>query len=44
MKVILTSKGFENEITLKKIMDKIEKKIEDIRMLVIPTARKYEYK
>jgi len=22
-------------------MDKIEKKIEDIRMLVIPTARKY---
>ena len=25
-------------------MDKIEKKIEDIRMLVIPTARKYEYK
>lgn len=29
MKAILTSKGFENEITLKKIMDKIEKKIED---------------
>lgn len=44
MNVILTSKGFENEITLKKIMDKIEKKIQDIRMLVIPTARKYEYK
>ena len=44
MKVIITSKGFENKITLKKIMDKIENKIEDIRMLVIPTARKYEYK
>ena len=25
MNVILTSKGFENEITLKKIMHKIEK-------------------
>lgn len=44
MKVILTSKGFENENVFNKIISKLNKEIKEIRMLVIPIARKYEYK
>ena len=44
MKVILTSKGFENEKTLNKIKKIINKPFKEIKMLVIPVARKYEYK
>lgn len=43
MKIILTSKGFENEIVFNKIISKINMKISEIKMLVIPTARKNEY-
>lgn len=43
MKIILTSTGFENEITLKKIKEIINNDFKDIKMLVIPVARKYEY-
>lgn len=44
MKVILTSKGFENKLVFNKIMNLINIDIKEIRMLVIPTARKNEYK
>lgn len=44
MKVILTSKGFENESVFNKIISKINIEINKIRMLVIPIARKNEYK
>lgn len=43
MNVILTSTGFENETTLKKITRIINKTFENIRMLVVPVARKNEY-
>lgn len=43
MKIILTSTGFENEITLKKIKEIINNDFKDMKMLVIPVARKYEY-
>ncbi len=43
MNVILTSTGFENTVTLKKISNAIGKNFNCLRMLVIPTARKYEY-
>lgn len=43
MKIILTSKGFENEVVFSKIMNKLNMKINKIKMLVIPTARKNEY-
>lgn len=44
VKVILTSKGFENKLVFNKIMNIINIDIRKIRMLVIPTARKNEYK
>lgn len=43
MNVILTSTGFENTVTLKKISNAIGKNFNCLRMLVIPTARKHEY-
>lgn len=43
MKIILTSTGFERENVVNKIRKVISKSFENIRMLVIPTARKYEY-
>lgn len=44
MKVILTSTGFENLESLNKIEKIIGSSFQDIRMLVIPVARKYEYR
>lgn len=43
MKVILTSKGFESEIVFDKIINKLDKNINEIKMLVIPIARKNIY-
>lgn len=43
MKVILTSTGFENEESLNKIKQIIEIPFNQIKMLVIPVARKFEY-
>lgn len=43
MNIILTSTGFENTVTLKKITKIINKNFNRLRMLVIPTARKYKY-
>lgn len=44
MNVILTSKGFENKSVFNKIMSIINIDIKKVRMLVIPIARKNEYK
>ena len=43
MNVILTSTGFENLVTLRKITKIINKDFKNLKMLVIPVARKYEY-
>ena len=43
MNIILTSTGFENKITLQKIKKIINKRFKNLKMLVIPVARKYEY-
>lgn len=43
MNIILTSTGFENLVTLAKIIKVIGSTFEKLRMLVIPVARKYEY-
>lgn len=43
MNVILTSTGFENIVTLRKITKIINKDFKNLKMLVIPVARKYEY-
>ena len=43
MKIILTSTGLENEVTLKKIKNIVNDDFKNIKMLVIPVARKYEY-
>lgn len=43
MNVILTSTGFENLVTLRKITKIINKDFNNLKMLVIPVARKYEY-
>lgn len=44
MNIILTSKGFENIESLNKIKKIITISFDKIKMLVIPIARKYEYK
>ncbi len=43
MNIILTSNGFETEEVIEKIKSILNKPFEDIRMLVIPQARKYVY-
>ena len=43
MNIILTSTGFENKVTLKKIKIIINNSFNNLKMLVIPVARKYEY-
>lgn len=43
MNVILTSTGFENETSLKKIKNALNSDFKKLKMLVIPVARKYEY-
>lgn len=44
MNIILTSTGFENTKALDKIKKIINIPFENLKMLVIPTARKYEYR
>lgn len=43
MNIILTSTGFENVVALEKITRIINKDFRNLKMLVIPVARKYEY-
>lgn len=43
MKVILTSKGFENIKVFNKIKKQLNIEIDKVRMLVIPIARKGRY-
>lgn len=43
MKIILTSTGCERDNVVNKLKRIINKPFENIKMLVIPTARKYEY-
>ncbi|MCX8074859.1 MAG: Type 1 glutamine amidotransferase-like domain-containing protein [Clostridia bacterium] len=43
MNIILTSSGFEYEEVINKVKSKIQKEFYDLKMLVIPTARKNEY-
>jgi len=43
MNIILTSTGFELEEVVEKIKSVLNKPFEDVKMLVIPQARKYVY-
>lgn len=43
MNIILTSTGFELEEVVQKIKRILNKPFEDVKMLVIPQARKYVY-
>ena len=43
MNIILTSTGLESVVTLEKITSVINKDFRNLKMLVIPVARKYEY-
>ena len=43
MNIILTSTGFELEEVIEKIKRTLNKPFEDVKMLVIPQARKYVY-
>lgn len=43
MNIILTSTGFELDQVINKIQNILEMPFENIKMLVIPQARKYEY-
>lgn len=43
MNIMLTSTGFELEGVIEKIKRILNKPFEDVRMLVIPQARKYVY-